>query len=197
MDLNDKLKDTISDIKSKTEKLKGKLNLNAEDAKKEFNFQVEKLQQWMDENDINSETFKDKSDEAKVEIKTAFEELQLQMALAKADGEDYIKENSKKINEKINKIKLEIEKDSRFKELNKNAHSTLDELSDTISILSIKFQYDIEDGKEIWEEKKNEISKEIDSLSDEFDKLKEMSSQKMDEVSEEVSNLWRKFRKSY
>ena len=197
MDLNDKLKGAYEDLKSKAEKLKEKLNLSAEESRKEFDVQIDNMQQWMDDNDINSETFKHKSEEAKVELKTMFEELQLQIALAKADGEDSIKEHSRTINEKIHKIKVEIDKDSRFKEFKKDASSTLAELSDTISILSTKFQYDIEDGKEAWEEKKKEINKEVDNWSDEFKELKDKSSQKIDGISEEASKLWGKIKKSF
>ena len=197
MDLNDKLKDAFDNLKSKSEKLKDKLNLSAEDARKEFEVQTGNMQQWMDDNDINSEAFKHKSNEAKQELKTMFEELQVQLALGKADSEEAIREHSKKIKDKVHQIKVEIDKDEKFKSVKNNAYEKLNELNDTISILSTKFQFDIEDGKELWEEKKKEINKEIDSWSDEFEELKEKSAEKLEEVSKEVSNIWNKIKKSF
>ncbi len=197
MDLNDKLKNTLEELKTKADNLKNKLNLSTADARKEFDIQTEKVKEWMDDNDINSESFKHKSKEAKQELKTMFDELQLQISLGKAEGEDAIKEQSKKVKEQIYKIKIELDKDDKFQKIKNGASEKFNELSDTISILSTKFEYDIEDGKEIWEEKKKEINKEIDGWSDEFEELKNKSTEKFDEVSKEVSSVWNKIKKSF
>lgn len=197
MDLNDKLKNTFEELKSKAEKLKEKLNMSTQDARREFDIQIDKMQEWIDDNNVNSDGFKHVSDETKKSLTVMFEELQVQLALAKADGEDAIKEHSRKLNHKIHNIKVEIDKDKRYQVLKKDAYSKLEELNDTISILATKFEFDIEDGKELWEEKKIEINKGIDSWSDEFENIKNKSFQKIEEISDEASKIWSKIKKSF
>ena len=196
MDLNNKVKDSIDDFKQKIENLKQKIDLEKDDAIEEFEIQKEKLQKWINENGINSETFKNKTDITKLQLKIALEELQHQLSLGKIEGEDAIKKQSEIINEKINKLKNEIEKDKNINSFKHEAHSTLVELTDTFEILSLKFKYEVEDGKELWEEKKKELSKEIDSWNDKFEQLKNKSSDKIDDVSSEASKLWNSLKKS-
>jgi translation elongation factor EF-G len=196
MDLNNKVKDSIDDFKQKIENLKQKIDLEKDDAIEEFEIQKEKLQKWINENGINSETFKNKTDITKLQLKIALEELQHQLSLGKIEGEDAIKKQSEIINEKINRLKNEIEKDKNINSFKHEAHSTLVELTDTFEILSLKFKYEVEDGKELWEEKKKELSKEIDSWNDKFEQLKNKSSDKIDDVSSEASKLWNSLKKS-
>ena len=197
MDLNDKLNNAFEDLKIKAEKLKDKLDLNTADARKEFDYQAEKMKDWMNENDINSESFKHNNEEAKEKLKILFEELQVQLTLGKAESEDAIREQSKKVKGQIQKIKIEIDKDDQFQKIRKGAYEKLEELNDTISILSMKFEYDIEDGKEMWEEKKKEINKEIDNWNNEFEEIKNKSADKIEEVTEEISKVWSKIKKSF
>jgi len=197
MDLKDKLKNTIEELKSKAEMLKEKLDLNADDARKEFDAQVDKMKEWMDDNDINSGSFNYKSKEAKEDLKIMFEDLQEQLKAGRVEGEDEIRKQSKKIKEQINKIKNEIDTDDKFQKVKGKAYERLDELNDIISILGTKLEYDIEDGKEVWKNKKKEINKEIDNLSNEFDELKNKSASKIEEVSKEVSDVWKKIKKTF
>jgi len=197
MELNDKVKETINDLKSKAEKLKQHLELSTSDASKEFEIQKEKLQDWLDENDINSDKFKYKSEEAKKEIQTNLEELQVQLALGKAEGEEAIRNQAKVLNQKIHKLKTQLENDDKIQTFKQKTNTKLLELSDTFEILSLKFQYDIEEGKEIWEEKKKEINNEINQLTNELENIKSKSSEKINEFIDGTSTWWNNIKKTF
>jgi len=197
MELNDKVKETINNLKQKAERVRVQLNLGSMEARDEFEIQKKKMQEWLRENDISTESFKNLSSEQLEELKIKYKELREQLALGKAEGEEMLREQSKNIHKTINDIKYKIEKDEQFRNLKKESYEKLDELNDMFFVLNTKFKYDLEDGKDLWEEKKEEINKEFYSWSKELDELKEESTQKIDNFSEEISKAWKYFKKGF
>jgi phage-related minor tail protein len=197
MELNDKLKETFGNLKTRAEKLRVQINLGAKEAQDEFEIQKKNMQEWLDDNKLTSDNFKDMSSAQIEELKIMYEELQVQLALGRAEGEDAIKEQSKNIQKKIHDIKFKIDKDEQYQNLKTESYEKLDELNDMFFIFNKKFQYDLEDGKNLWEEKKNEIYKEIDSWNVELDEIKKESSEKLENFSDEISKAWNHFKKAF
>ncbi|MCK5782351.1 MAG: hypothetical protein KAH10_07150 [Flavobacteriales bacterium] len=197
MELNDQVKEAIENIKVKVDRLRVELNLGSKDARDEFEKQKKNLQSWIAENELDIESLKGLSDEQARELKIKFEELQVQLALGRAESEENLREQSKKINRSIHEIKVKIESDKQYENFKKETHEKLEEFHDTFFVLKNMFEYDIEDGKKMWEEKKEEISKEIDSLSVESEEFINMVSEKFEDFTEEISSAWGSFKKTF
>lgn len=197
MEFSDQLKSTIEDLKIKAEKLRIQLNLGSMEARDEFEHQKKRMQDWIRDNDISVESLKNLSAHQAEELQIKFEELQLQLALGRAESEEMLRDQAKNIHSSIHEMQVKLAQDENYKNLKKESIDALDDINDTFFILKTKFDHEIDEQKEEWDEKKERINKGLDSLIDDAEKLKNKSADKASNFSSEISKAWHHFKKAF
>ena len=96
MDLKETIKGKLEEWKSDIESLQLTLHLGKADASDEFEKQKQNLSKWLTE---AKEKLVEIKDEKATDLKTKIEELELQAALGKAEGEDELKKQQKNIHD--------------------------------------------------------------------------------------------------
>ncbi|MEN8138728.1 MAG: hypothetical protein ABFR62_09885, partial [Bacteroidota bacterium] len=71
------------------------------------------------------------------------------------------------------------------------------DINDTFFILKTKFDHEIDEQKEEWDEKKERINKGIESMIDDAENLKDQSADKLGHFSSEISKAWGHFKKAF
>ncbi|MEN8138930.1 MAG: hypothetical protein ABFR62_10910, partial [Bacteroidota bacterium] len=158
MEFSDQLKSTIEDLKIKAEKLRIQLNLGSMEARDEFEHQKKRMQDWIRDNDISVESLKNLSAHQAEELQIKFEELQLQLALGRAESEEMLRDQAKNIHSSIHEMQVKLAQDENYKNLKKESIDALDDINDTFFILKTKFDHEIDEQKEEWDEKKERIN---------------------------------------
>ncbi len=188
----DKLGKLITKAETELDELRVKISLGKmngadlfEDMKKELRESFHEI----------SHELKTETKEVAESVKSNIEELQLQLALGKAEALDAYEEQKEKINKSINCIehdirntKNELSYDARLKIQNE-----LEKFRLKMEVLQIRYELGRLDLKDNVESKKQKFKKDFDQL---LDTLKEETSEKAEEYGENLKNAYDALRKS-
>ena len=187
--LKAKVLEKLNSWKASAEHINVQLHLGTEEAKDEFEKQKNKLGDWIDIQYKKLDNTKDISREKAIQIKAALEELQVQAALGKAETEDALKEQQKKLSNGIHNLKVLINKNySRIKEntteFTEEISETLDDYHTRFDLFRLQTHLAKMDANESWNEKKKELSAKLHDISISLEHKKERASEKLDDFSE-------------
>ncbi|HMT28199.1 MAG TPA: hypothetical protein PKD91_02855 [Bacteroidia bacterium] len=188
----DKLGKLITKAETELDELRVKISLGKMNGADLFEDMKKELRESFHE--ISGE-LKSESKEIAESVKSNIEELQLQLALGKAEALDAYEEQKSKINKSINSIehdirntKNELSYDARLKIQNE-----LEKFRLKMEVLQIRYELGRLDLKDNVETKKQKFKKEFDQL---LDTLKEETSEKVEEYGENLKNAYDALRKS-
>ena len=200
--LKGKVQEKLNNWKASAEHLNVQLHLGAEEAKDEFEKQKNKLGDWLEIQNKKLDNTKDISREKAVQIKAALEELQVQAALGKAETEDALKEQQKKLSNGIHNLKVLINKNyNRVKEntteFTEEISETLDDYHTRFDLFRLQTHLAKMDANESWNKKKKELSAKLHDLNVNLERKKEKATEKLDDFSDEMSEAWSHIRKAF
>jgi len=188
----DKLGKLIIKAETELDELRVKISLGKMNGADLFEDMKKELRESFHE--ISGE-LKSESKEVAESVKNNIEELQLQLALGKAEALDAYEEQKEKINKSINRIehdirntKNELTYDARLKIQNE-----LEKFRLKMEVLQIRYELGRLDLKDNVESKKQKFKKDFDQL---LDTLKEETSEKAEEYGENLKNAYDALRKS-
>lgn len=199
MDFKETVKTKLEEWKSDIESLQLTLHLGKADAGDEFEKQKKNLSKWLQE---AKKKLADIKDEKAVDLKTKIEELELQAALGRAEGEDELKKQQKNINHAIHNLKSNIKEaygktGDKKTEFSDFADKKLDHFHTQFDLFRLHFHLGKKDGEEIWEEKKKEIDAQLKDLNKKMDEIKDSSLDTWEDISDNVSKAWSDFTGSF
>lgn len=158
-----------------------------EEIKKEFRTHVGRLKQTLNASPLN---------EVKVKIKAKFEELELQLALGKANTAEIFEAQSKKILQSVRALENEIkEKLPQITEVNFFSHE-IESFKLKVEILRLKFVLKKFEVKDVFKEKMNDARKTIDKLRVSAKEKLSSGKDKYDDFKDEVQLAYKHLRKA-
>ncbi|MBL0339764.1 MAG: hypothetical protein IPP71_01920 [Bacteroidetes bacterium] len=188
----DKLGKLINKAETEIDELRVKISLGKMNGADLFEDMKKELRDSFHEITIE---LKSESNDIALSIKKNIEELQLQLALGKAEALDAYEDQKSKINKSINSIehdirstKQELSYDARLKIQNE-----LEKFRLKMEVLQIRYELGRLDLKDNVETKKQKFKKDFDQL---LDTLKEETSEKVEEYGENLKNAYDALRKS-
>ncbi|MCK5825118.1 MAG: hypothetical protein KAG96_06900 [Ichthyobacteriaceae bacterium] len=185
----------IDDLKARGERLKIKFDLSKIDAENEFEYQKEKMNSWIDENDFSIESIKGTSETQIELIKTKIDELKVQLALGRAESEEALREQAKNLTIKLHEIRVELEKNKKLNNFKDETKDIMDEFNESFIALKANFMKGVDDVD--WDRYKYEAQDKFDKFSKEAEELKGESTEKIEAFKVEVQKAWSNFRKSF
>ncbi len=157
-----------------------------EETKKEFKAKVEEWKKFFTDKDS-------KGTDAIQKVLIAFEELQVQLSLGKADAKDYFEKQKKSILLSINKIEEEIKEKPALNELLSDFRNEGDKIKLKLEILQLKFElkkFEItDDFKSAMKNVRIESEKILDRVEGKWDKTKSKYTDFNDEMTLVYSHL--------
>lgn len=200
--LKDKTKEKLNELKAKAEHLNVQLHLGAKEAKEEFENQKKNLGSWVDVIEEKLKDFKDLGAEKTQKLKTSIDELRVQAALGKAESEDIMDEQAKKINKGIHTLKHNMAdvldaSEEKAKDLSEKSKDRLDDFHTQFDLFRLRTHLGRKEVAETWDEKKKELSEKLHELNVKIDQNKEVASEKWDHFTDEVSEAWKHLTKAF
>ncbi|MCB0843969.1 MAG: hypothetical protein KDE26_12005 [Bacteroidetes bacterium] len=138
---------------------------------------------------------KDKADNVKAKI----EELQVQLALGKAESQDAYEEQKKNLDKKLHEAQKEYEKlksegDEKLHHLASDFHSQAEKFKTKMDVFRLHFALGTADAKDELAEKKEELKEKLAEMKKKVEENKEKAEEKWDEFSEELSESYNHFK---
>ncbi|WP_420577727.1 hypothetical protein [Ekhidna sp.] len=182
--------------------LNEQLHHEVSDAKEEFERQKKKLRTWLDslENDLDHAI--DVSKEKAEGIKASIEELRVQAALGRAEAEDLMHDQQKKLVKGLHDLKHKIhtlydsskEDAQSFKE---KVEDKVDDFHTRFDLFRLQWHLGMTEARQEWKEKKKELSHRLHEVNTKLDHLEEEASDKWTGFSSEMSEAWDHFKKAF
>ena len=199
MDFKDTIKQKLEEWKADIESLQVTLHLGKADAGDEFEKQKTNLSKWLKD---AKEKLSDLTEEKANDLKAKMEELELQAALGKAEGEDELKKQQKNINHAIHNLKKSVKESygktgDKKTEFSDFVDQKLDHFHTQFDLFRLHFSLGKKDGQEIWDEKKAEIDEQLKGLNKKMDDLKDSTLDTWEDFSDNVSKAWTDFTGSF
>jgi gas vesicle protein len=191
MDVKEKLKEW----KSQAESLKLQMHLGKKDAADAFEEKKEEMSKWLDEvgNDIKG--LQKEGQEDLIDLRSKVENLQLQLALKKADSLDQLKTNQKKLNNSFNDVKYELNKniESGKESLKKWADLTehkIDQYHSRFDLFKLQLSLAMMEGEEEVEEKRKKVVSKISDYKQSLENLENETELKWSYFKKEIGAAW-------
>ena len=200
--LKTKIRSRLNNWKASAEYLHMQLHLGTKEAREEFEEQKKSLGDWIDNQSKKLQNTKDITHKKALELKASLEELRVQAALGKAETEDALKEQHKKLNESIHNLKQEINEvygntKGKVNEYAEEINETLDEYHTRFDLFRLQAHLAKMDSTESWNKKKKELSAKLHDLGVKLESNKEQASDKWDNFSDEMSEAWSHIRNAF
>ena len=197
--MKDKEKNKISGWKSLVDELQAQLEHGSEEAREEFEKQKGKLSAWLNSMDEKLEKVKDKGSEKALKMKASLEELRVQSALARAETEDEIKEQQKKIAQGLHKLRHEISQTfegskENVEDLREKMDDSLNDFQTRFDLFKLQLHLGEMEAEETWEEKKQGLAEKLSHLKARLSAKSDELEDKWDEFSGEISEKWKQIR---
>lgn len=206
MDIQDSIKEKASRKleawKSQVEHMNVQLHLGGLEAKEEFETQKKAVGRWLHSLEDDLSKAKGISEEKAKDLKTAFEELRVQAALGKAETEEMLKEQQKNLNSTIHTVQNRLKhlysvSTDRAAELSQEADHTLEDFHMRFDLLKLQLHLGKEESKDLWEEKKKELSGKLKQLDEHLEKGAHVASEKWDGFSTEIGEAWKHIKSAF
>jgi len=192
----------LNEWNSLADDLNALLHLEAGVIKDEFENQKKHLKVWLESVNEWLSKAKDVSDEKKKKLKTSVEKLHGQVASGKADTEDALIEQQKNISNGIEQLKINITEayESSKTKIGNFAWEAADKLDDfhtRFDLFRLQLFLGKEEAKEEWEQKKNEISEQLQKIKINIANGYEDRVDNWDHFSSEMTDAWMHIKKAF
>ncbi len=192
----------LNDWKSLAENLNVLLHLEAAEMKDEFENQKKNLSSWLESLNDSLHNVKDLSEEKAQKLKSSVEMLRVQAALGKAETEDTLKEQQQKISDGIQQLQMNITDayDSSKVKIGNFAWEAVDNLDDfhtRFDLFRLQLHLGKEEVKEEWEQKKKEISNQLQKINIKIANGYEDRADNWDHFSDEITKAWRHIKNAF
>lgn len=172
------------------------LHLEADGIKDEFENQKKHLRVWLENVNDWLSNVKDVSEEKKMKLKSSVDKLRVQVDLGKADTEETLKEQQQNISNGIKQLKIHITEayDSskvRIGNFAREAADKLDNFHTRFDLFRLQLYLDKEEAKEDWEQKKKEISDQLQKIKLSIANGYEDRGDSWDHFSGEMTKAWK------
>ena len=161
-----------------------------EETKKKLNNYVHEAKQRMEDAIILA---KEKSKN----LKTLFEELQVQLALGKADTKDMFEDQTKKIIKTLNEIESQIKKNKTSDVYYSKLQMEIERFRIKLDILKLRYKVNKLEAREEFEEKKSDFLKKLSDVKKRFLKKEEEAENKWEQFRNEISNAYSNLKKEF
>lgn len=197
--ITEKLVDGLKEAANELEKFRLQASLGKaealdayEEAKKRYAEYLQKAKAYLD-------NAKDIAGEKANQLKAIYEELELQLALGKADTKDLLDEQKKKINLVLNKLDTYFKSNETFSKYYAEVQNETEKFKIKLQILRLERELDKLEVKgslkEKLEEKKNEFVNKLSEFKDKLLKKEEEKKENwVDSVKDEVSEAYQKLK---
>lgn len=192
----------LNDWKSLAENLNILLHLETAGIKDEFENQKKSLNAWLESANSSLHIIKDLSAEKVQKLKSSIELLRVQAALGKAETEDTLKEQQQQISDGIQQLQMDIADayDSSNVKIGNFAWETIDNLDDfhtRFDLCRLQLHLGKEEAKEDWEQKKKEISNQLQKINIKIANGYEDRADNWDHFSEEITKAWKHIKSAF
>lgn len=198
MNFKDKAEETIADWKLRAEELQLQLSLGKMEAMDELEKQTGNFKSFINE---TKEKAKDLADYINPEITndliSKFEELQVQLALGKAETKDAFEEQKEKINQGLDSIQQLLQKGMAKAGMEENFNSFLEKFEGAtenfktrLEAAKLQFALGKADTKDEIEKQKEEVKAKLEEIRSKLDSNKELAEEKWDGFKAEISEAF-------
>lgn len=159
----------LNEWNSLADDLNALLHLEAAVLKDEFENQKNHLKVWLEYVNDWLSNVKDVSEEKKKKLKSSVQKLRDQVAAGKADTEDALIEQQQNISNGIEQLKINITgaygaSKTKIGNFAGEAAEKLDDFHTRFDLFRLQFYLGKVEAKEDWEQKKNEISDQLQKI---------------------------------
>lgn len=202
MELKEKVKKRSKDLKAYVEKLNVQLHLGAAEAKDEFENQKRNIREWTHTTRQNLSEYGEKSEEKVKQLQSKIDELRVQAELGKAETEEVLQDQQKKIRMLIHEVEVEAKalyntSEGKLNELSSDIRNEVDYLKTSFDLFKLRLAYAKTETKEAWEAKKKEIVAELNELKNKIEEEKSTLSENWNKFKSEMSESAKHFKKAF
>ena len=195
--LSDKVISGLKKAAVELEELRVQSALGKAEAKDAYEEVKKKFNKYVHEAKLQMNNVKGATKEKSSQLKTALEELQLQLVLGKADTKDLFEAQRKKISNALNEIETLIKKNKTTDLYYAELQMEIEKFRIKLDILKLQFELKKLGVKEEFEEKKNEFSKELSEIKKRLLKKEEEAEDKWEHFREEISGAYSHLKKAF
>lgn len=200
--LKEKGQQKLKEWKSQAKELNHQLHLGTVETKEEFEKQKKRLTRWLDSLAQKVENSKDVTKEKALSIKSSLEELRVQATLGKAETEEHLKEQQKKIALGLHNLKQNLSEVLHSSK--EGTHELVEEVSDQLDdfhtrfdLFRLQFHLGKIEAKKEWDEKKKELSHKLSVVKAKLLGAEKATSNKWEGFSSEMGDAWGHFKKAF
>ncbi len=196
------IEERLRSWKQKAEELRLQGHLGQKEASDAFEQRKKEMKRWLEERKSDLEELKGSSSEKVEDLKREMEELQVQLALGKAESRDALIEQQKRIetrsNELANKMHHMLD-EAEDKSLNwaRSSKEKLDQFRMEFDLFRLQFHLGVQEGSELWEENKKAFIEGLAKFKASVENLENKSEDKWDNFKSEISEAWDHFKKAF
>lgn len=190
---------TIDMWKRKIDTLKVQLDLGSKEAAEAFQEKKKEMGEWAKSTRSSMGDF---TSEQSKKISTMLGELEVQAALAKAEGKDAIEAQSKKMNELYGSLKTEFKHIAKSTSeeshaIAQKASAQLDKWEGDMEMLNVRMHLAGKDASDAWQEKKSKLNAELREMENKLTDAKNQGAETWSKVSDEVKSKWDSFKSKF
>ncbi len=200
--LKEKGKKKLKEWKQFAEELQVQLSLGVAESKDEFEKQKKNLKALLDNFSNQLEHASEVSKESLLKIRSSLESLRVQAALSKAETEDQLREQQKRLTHGIHDLKHKIS--SAYGVAKEETESFLEDVGDRLEdfhtrfdLLRLQAHLGKAEAKEEWSERKKELSHKLHEIKVKLHDTEEDATERWKEFSSEISSSWDHFKKAF
>ncbi len=200
--LKEKIEKKLNQLKASAEHLNVQLHLGAAEAKDEFEEQKKNLAKLVDTAQEKLGNVIDAGEEKAKNLKTTIDELRVQAALGRAETEDVLEDQAKKINKGLNQLKkgLANTADKAEHKAESFADETKHQIEDMhtrFDLLRLRTHLGKKEAEKAWDEKKKELSEKLHEFNQKLEKGKDVAEDKWEHFADEMSEAWDHLKKAF
>lgn len=201
MTLKERAAKRLTEWKKDVDQLKNQLEHTKEESKETFEKQKKSMVKWIDNVKEKIDEVEDFGEEKVDVLKGKMEEVRLHAALGRAEAEDEWKEQQKKLNKSIQDLKMSVSKmekgvEGNAKTLLENTKYTLDGFYTKFDLLRLKLASGKDETIQVWQDRKEEILKNISKLNAKIEIQKDKIEDKWENFSDELGEAWDHLKKA-
>ena len=184
------------------EALNLQMNLGAKEAKDEFERQKVSINKFIHEVNQKLDEYQDDGKEKLLKLKSNLEELRVQVALGKAEVEEELKEQHKKISRKLHEVKQESSKvyneaEGNIKHVAGEVEDKMDDYHTRFDLFRLQLNLGMADARTTWEEKKKDLSYKLQEMTGKLERNMENAEDKFEDFGEEMKEAWHHVKKAF
>lgn len=161
-----------------------------EKVKKDFNGYVHEAK-------LHFNTAKDLVNEKSQQLQAAFETLQVQLALGKADTKDIFDEQIKRISMALNELESTIRKNETADEYFTKLELEIEKFKIKLEILKLRYKLNKMDASNEFELKKEEFLKKLSEIKNRFEKREKVAETKWEHLKSDITEAYSAMKKVF